>query len=535
MQAVPIDDDGAGAALAPGQITPRRGSNQRAPARDWRIPLALLALALLALVLACWPLRAFVGALLERVVGAYGDLLAGAVVLALLLALAGGVGIIFALRRRIAYQAEQAAIVHAPNAIPMHVADLRRISTTQLLTTLERFYANQDTWAQHSALRNVQTYGPTVSYRVDQRPTHPATPAAFAPPGDAPISPPDLAQAIRRGWSTPDQWLVGLDPAGQPQTIALKHAGFIAIAGVQGTGKTHTAAWLAAQAAAHGGYLFLADPHADDPESLSARCQPLSGAVERLAVTPEAINRLVRLVDQIYQRRVERPQPAAPPVVLIMDEFMDMLARQQLADDPLRALLALSGVGRKKRVFVVLIAQNWSERLLGRAAVGIRQNVTHALVHRSSRETAEFLLPSAGYAGLAATAAPGQLVSFGGGEPTLTTVPWLAEADLAWAARGRPPRDYRTWADHPAAPAPPEMTVAHGVPPTTPLPAPTLAEHILALVRARGPLLGTEIVAAIVATTGADRVAAFNELTTLSKAGALRQSGRRGRYVYERT
>src|SRR5262249_24086453 len=142
-------------------------------------------------------------------------------------------------------------------------------------------------------------------------------------------------------------------------------------------------------------------------------------AIQRFAKTPDEINALIGLVDRIYQRRCAVPSEANQPVVLIIDEFMDLMIRQQLTAAAVEALLALSGVGRKKLVFVVLISQNWGVNLLGRAGVAIRQNTTHALVCRSSEETAKFLLPSS-YAPQAMMLQPGQCLFFGGGTPVLT-------------------------------------------------------------------------------------------------------------------
>jgi hypothetical protein len=331
---------------------------------------------------------------------------------------------------------------------------------------------------------------------------------------------------MSRGWSSPEHWFVGVDAAGAPQQLVLKHAGFLAISGVQGTGKTNLAALLGSQCAAHDGTLFVADPHLGDDESLASRIAPLSGAVERFAVTADEINALVAKVDKICQARTRDPYQINGSVLLIIDEFMDLMVRGHLTDAAITALLALSGVGRKKQVFVTLISQNWSQRLLGPQGVAIRQNVTHTLVCRSSQETARFLLPPS-FASAAMLLSPGQLLYFGGGEPTLTTAPLLSDVDLHLAARGRPPRPYTPW----KMASPRQLSDAASLVPTTPiplrpappterLPLPTVPEQIVELLTFRQDwLTSTEIAQAL----GVDVQVVRTELTPLYRRALIQR------------
>lgn len=413
------------------------------------------------LVILLWPAARAVGEALAR----YGDLVAGVLLAFGVLLLLAVVRIAFALGRRLEAQADQAALAHMPNGHPIHLRDLRQTGLAMMPHGLDRHY--------DVALAEAQRQFPHLTsfhqvVRIDG--AAPALPAAEPAPTLI-EPPPGLEEAIRRGLSTPDRWYVGLSEAGQPQQIVLKHTGFIATSGVQGTGKTNLAALIAAQCAAHGGYLFVVDPHNGDDESLSTRLAPCSGAVERFAVTPAEIGGLISKVDKIYQARTRDPRQVDAPVLLIIDEFMDLMVRGQLDPASIQALLALSGTGRKKRIHVLLISQNWSQRLLGQYGVAMRQCVTHALVCRSSQETAQFLLPPGSASG-AMTLRPGQALLFGpGGEPALTTAPLLLDTDLHIAARGRPPRPYRPWPALPIAPTPaPVQSSAVPIPPTIPIP-----------------------------------------------------------------
>jgi hypothetical protein len=241
--------------------------------------------------------------------------------------------------------------------------------------------------------------------------------------------------------------------------------------------------------------------------------------------------------DKIYQRRCADSSQVTTTVFLIIDEFMELMIRGLISEAAMAALLALSGGGRKKKMPVALVSQNWSIKLMGPHGVAVRQNATHALVHRSSRETAEFFLPGS-YTQLATMAQPGQLVYFAGGEPQLTTVPEIRPADLTLASRGRAPRPYEARANRnnqgvaptvPASSLPPRAA-----PPTTYLPPLTVREQIRELLVRRGAwLTSSEIAEAL----GVDVKVVRTELTPMVNGKEIqrRQSSRRGGERYEYT
>jgi hypothetical protein len=480
--------------------------------------IASLALALLLVFL--WPVARSVGEALAD----YGDLIAhgllafGAV---LLLALAR---IALAYGRRLEVEADQAGLTQLPNGQPIHIADVRELPQPFVERGITLYYQAEQARAERSQFSNLHSIHQVL--RIDQ--PAPVPPALVEPPPAVIEPPPGLEEAIRRDLTSPERWFVGVDDAGQPQQIVLRHAGFLAISGVQGTGKTNLAALIAGQCAAYGGAPFVADPHLGDEESLAARIAPFSGAVERFATTPEEINMLIAKVDKIYQARTRDVRQINGPVLLIIDEFMDLMLRGHLADASIAALLALSGVGRKKHIFVTLISQNWSQRLLGPQGVAIRQNVTHALVCRSSQETARFLLPPS-FAQQAMLLSPGQLLYFGGNEPTVTTAPLLSDADLRLAARGRPPRPYTPWSlvstpqlsDTASAPTSPIPSAPpRPAPPTERLPLPTVPEQIIDLLRAQSSwMTSTEIAAAL----GVDVQVVRTELTPLYRRAVIQR------------
>ena len=279
-----------------------------------------------------------------------------------------------------------------------------------------------------------------------------------------PDPPRGLPEIVRQGLASPEQLYLGQAAAGAC-CLRLKHTGFICIAGVQGTGKSNTAALLAAQVAALGGMIFVVDPDAGDDESLANRLAAMSGKIGAIAKTDAEIEAVLKNTAKLFAYRDRTPGRLHPPFLLLIDEFMRLAIEERLSDESQRTLLLLSGDGRKKRMIVAPISQVWKQRLAGPLGTAFRDASTHAIVHGSKPGAAELLLPGGYYGKQAAQLAPGQALVFGGGgEPQKVVIPELTPADLAFAASGAPPRPYAPW---PAA-APP---AAGTLPPTQPVAA----------------------------------------------------------------
>lgn len=388
----------------------------------------------------------------------------------LLAAALAGLRIVFAYGRRAAALARQAELTQLPNAMPIHIGDVSTLVPRLAVGALDRWYEIE--------LARARGALPVSSPIIDAQTDCDAAPAQLSPPPAHPT----LRTAQLQGWSDDQHWLIGLDAAGQPQQIDLEHTGMIALGGVSGSGKTNSAAWLAAQAAASGARLFVADPHYGDPDSLSARIMPFSGAVGRFAVTPAEINEVILQTWRIYDYRCTHPQADKNRIVLLIDELMELLVRQLISADALTALLILGGGARKKAIHGALISSNWSAGALGPRAQPLRQTITHSLVHRCSADTAKFLLPPGGSATEAMTLQDGQTIVYGSGRPIACQVPKLMDADRALAARAvnRPPRPYAAWGPLLSA-MPATQPVGPIATPPPPMPPPTNQQRILAL------------------------------------------------------
>lgn len=428
--------------------------------RPARRPAWLPALILVAVLALLGPLGWRVGLALAGWAPLIGALLLGV----LLLLLVAGLRLVNAYVRGIEARARQAELVTLQSGQPVHLIDAVTVGQRAAGRMLERHYDVELMRASGGQLAAQPAPMITVVDAAAQ-----TAPAQLSAPETI-----DLARARERGLSGPDQWYVGQAEPG-PATISLHHAGLVAIGGVPGTGKTSSAAWLAAQCAAAGGTLYVCDPHHGDPESLSAAIAPFAGAVGNWAVTPEEINQLILTVWRIYDRRCKEPIRAMHPILLLVDEFLDQVLGQRISTESVAALTMLAAGARKKQINGVVCSANWG---LGSKVQLLRQSISHALIHRSAPESSRFLCSGVDAAGLA----PGEALLIGSGAPVRVVVPQISRADQLLAARlcGRPPKLYTPWGAPPTlAPTVPIGPIA-AAPPPPPAP-PTNQQRIIGL------------------------------------------------------
>lgn len=470
------------------------------PRRRW-----LLIAGLAPLVLSL-PLAWHVGQVMAGALAPYGGVLALLLITFVALFGLAALRIAFAFGRRLEAQAKQAEIVQLQNGQPIHLLDVTPLAARLAGRTLERHYDVALAQAEHSQYPQLSSVNQSI--RIDG----PGAPALVAPTA-APVLPvtsaldparPLLAQLRDRGHvcRSGNSLLVGYDQGGQPLYIEMPECGFIGVGGQPRVGKTTLVLLLLAQAALQRWYVALGDPHIHKEDGLIQRCVPISGHTFRQATTPNEIAEMIRLVDKIGRRRVNGDADRRP-VLMVLDEFTNLVIRGLLPDDVLAALPAMAmeyaGVG----VHGIIIGHDWNGRLLGGdLGAALRRAITHRLVCRSDAGNAEFLLPNAALARQAAGLQKGQALYWGTESPAVVSIPRLGVEDLSYAAQGLPPRPYaprvaNTPVVTPAAPPIPP-TVRVPVPPTVPLPEPTVPEQIIALLARRSAwLTSTEIAQAL--------------------------------------
>lgn len=424
-------------------------------------------------------------------------------------------GLLWLLRR-----AQRAAIVQLQHGQPVHVRDVPMLTRATAAATLDRHYDVELARAERSAFPELSHY----SVRSEGGAAAPAPPPVIegrlveAPPVAAAEPPPDLPELVARGHVAGGALLVG-QCDGAPLRIDMRACGFVAVGGQSRSGKTHTVALLVAQAALQGWEIALCDPFPHKADGLLSLCRPLSGCVFRQAATPDEISRTIQLVDKIGRRRLDG-EAWSKPLLLVVEEFSNIVIRQMLPPDVLDLLPAMAMAYAAVGVHAVIIGHEFSRSLLGeRYGATLRRACTHRIAHRLAPDAAELLLPSSAYARQVVELQPGRALFWGEDSPQLIRVPKVSADDLRFAARGRPSRPYAPWPAAPAVAAPPP-----------PLPAPTtLADRIVALLAASGQQLDS---GAIAAQLGADIVQVRNTLLQLTNARRITRHGNARNYAY---
>lgn len=359
-----------------------------------------------------------------------------------------------------------------------------------------------------------QPYAPQIT--VIDAPPMDAAPAALLPVSSAP---PTLEAARAAGLSSSTRWYVG-DADGAPQTIDLSALGMVAISGITGSGKTTSAALLAAQAALGGTLLYVCDPHHQKQDSLYRRVQPFAGAVGRFATQPHEINAVIAMLGKMYDYRMQGNGMPEPRILLLIDEFMELINREQLSRESIRTLTTLANGGRGVAIHIAAISQHWGQ---GSEVYQLRESISYRIIHRSSPAAVRFLLRMASPPDTLAFPRGVALVS-GDGEPARTTIYHLqpADADLVGQHAGRTPRK-------PYAPS----TAPTPVPTQPSAPLTVQAQILAALAGASKPLTHSEIAAIIrenVATVQTEAKALYDARKVARKACKPQRNGEKFEY-----
>jgi hypothetical protein len=164
------------------------------------------------------------------------------------------------------------------------------------------------------------------------------------------------------------------------------------IAGMSGSGKSNSTRFIVAQSVLAGSRLMLCDPHgaSDEPDTLAATLAPLSDRyLFEPAIKPSEIQATLKHAHKLVLDRVEGRSDDRTPLVLIIDELMNIMRRDDLADDAEITLQAISQEGRKVRVYAMAISQQWKHDQI---STSTRDSFASFFVHRSRRNSVQKIL-----------------------------------------------------------------------------------------------------------------------------------------------
>lgn len=259
--------------------------------------------------------------------------------------------------------------------------------------------------AQHAPVPQTLTFSPHYSSRNEAPlalPEGESTPRALAAP--------TFAELLGNGTIAPGAPLVlGWSEQGAVTGSwrALLSTG---IGGLQGSGKSTTAAALLSQAALSGARLLVVDPHAGDDDSLANRIAPLAPAfLAEPASEGRAILDVLRQARAELERR-KRGSGERWPLIVVVDEWTGLL-RGELADQLPPFIADLTSEGRKYNAYAFLLAQRWASSDVGGG--GVRNTLAAAYVHRMRPDEARYLT------GLRSAQLPADVLQLGSGESYL--------------------------------------------------------------------------------------------------------------------
>jgi hypothetical protein len=163
------------------------------------------------------------------------------------------------------------------------------------------------------------------------------------------------------------------------------------VGGVQGSGKTSFVALLVAQLVRMGARVMLADPDALNQEGLASRLAVLGIQPEATAYEPAAVLRIILDAKrELMSRRDQGLRADTRPYVVVVDELPECLRVLNRRDtDELRDALELIGgfKGRKHSVVTIMLAQSWTQAVIG--STTMRNLIPASAVFQQRSEEAE--------------------------------------------------------------------------------------------------------------------------------------------------
>jgi hypothetical protein len=234
----------------------------------------------------------------------------------------------------------------------------------------------------------------TVHGALPERPAL-APPIITEVPPAGPPRVPSFAELRSAGLLAPGpRFPLGLQPDGALRWASWLDVYNMFVMGLSGFGKSTLLRYLASVNALNRGRLVIIDPHGDSgEESLLATLQPLSSTfLCDPATTPDAARKALRQADTIMQDRLHGRSQDETPVLVITDEFNEVMThRYWAAVAPLVANYYSVGnkSGRKKKCYGMAAAQIGLADQLGGSEV--RDSFVAQAVFRSRKKQAQLL------------------------------------------------------------------------------------------------------------------------------------------------
>jgi len=247
---------------------------------------------------------------------------------------------------------------------------------------------------------------------------------------------PTFAELLKNGIVAPGKPLVlGYDRQGQPQYRSLEDLKSVAIAGLQGSGKTLSTGYIVASSVlAYGVQVYVVDPHKNHPESLYTLIKPLENTGYVTIINPFDTPALITALNQMLDRRLAGQELSNPGILLVIDE-MARLAKMECFDSLVAFLDRCTEETRKANMTFIGGSHKWTARYFkGRA--DIRGCMNSMLIHKTKPSQADLLLEDAHDRNLVKhLQRPGDaILATDYAAPTLVSMPFCRREDMKTVA-----------------------------------------------------------------------------------------------------
>lgn len=168
------------------------------------------------------------------------------------------------------------------------------------------------------------------------------------------------------------------------------------VCGLQGSGKTNTARFIAAQSVIHNARLVICDPHGNatapqNEQTLVYTLAPLEGHyLCAPAISPEDMLGAIRLVHSELQARIDG-RISDFPILIIIDEFNQLSMYTDIMSEIGELLESIARQGRKFSVYAMVLShQAYNSRIAGGGE--LKSVFAGRWLHRLPRKTAQMLI-----------------------------------------------------------------------------------------------------------------------------------------------
>ncbi len=320
-----------------------------------------------------------------------------------------------------------------------------------LLNAFEQFHATQQIAAARPMLPerlNLTITAPARSHGTNEQLAHPA--AEPTPPPSVPT----FRDLLDNGTIHRDGKLIlGYDAeTGQAISGTWLDLMYAAVAGAMRSGKSSTMRFFACQAALHGAWFIVVDPHLEtDPEnSLAWSLRPLEPLMLCKPVArPADVLAAARLFRSTMERRVHGDADRTP-ILYLNDEWTACMRDPQIAAE--LALIGETGATEWRKVggFAMFGGQSWNADRSG--GTPFRNALASAYCHRIKRPEAMKLLQLGSDTPATHDLQPGQAWYMrADGSLTLVQMPLCTADDVGHVAALLLPRRHPTTIDIPPA------------------------------------------------------------------------------------